>query len=171
MARPRRLVPVLILILITCASPTFAGDLAHLRAEGPFLTEILDDGVTRSPTFRELVERIEQSDVIVYLTCQRFKSTSLRGRTRLAVARGSARYVRVEILCYDFSSAVSAIVAHELQHVVEIASAPQVVDDRSLVRLYSQIGYKNCIGERGEQFETAAAEHVGETVRDELRQR
>jgi len=170
--RTRRLVSALVLIVsLIRAVPTHARDFPRVRAESPVLAEVLAAGMTRSATFRVLVERIEQSDVIVYLMCQRFSTTTLRGRTRFAAAASDARYVRVDIQCYDLFESVASIVAHELQHVVEIASSPQVVDERSLARLYSRIGFRNCVGERGEQFETAAAEHIGDRVRGELRHR
>ena len=60
------------------------------------------------------------------------------------------------------------IVGHELQHAVEIASAPNVVDDQSFKRLFTRIGYSGCLSARGEQFETTAALETGERVREEF---
>ena len=36
-----------------------------------------------------------------------------------------------------------AMMAHELQHAVEIAETPAIVDGESLVREYKRIGYVN----------------------------
>jgi hypothetical protein len=115
-----------------------------------------------------IVERIEQSDVIVHLTCSNFRSLLLAGRTALVSGGPDVRYLRVEILCSQSESALVTIVAHELQHALEIASTPDVVDDRSFVRLFSAIGFSTCLSPGPEQFETSAAVVAGDRVRAEF---
>jgi len=144
-----------------------AQGLQRIRPE-PTLTAVFDRAVERSPTFRLIVERIEQSDVIVHLTCSNFRSLLLAGRTALVAKGSDVRYVRVQILCSQGEPALVTIVAHELQHVVEIASTPDVVDDRSFVRLFSAIGFSTCISTGQEQFETDAALATGDRVREEF---
>jgi hypothetical protein len=58
-----------------------------------------------------------------------------------------------------------AVIAHELQHAVEVAGDPGVVDDAGLVALYRRIGH-NSAG--GHSYDTDAARTAGHTVRDEL---
>ena len=123
-----------------------------------------------SPTFRSIVERIDDSDVIVHMTCGYFKSATMAGRTMLSSAGPDVRYVRVQILCDQPPNALLAIVAHELQHVAEIASARAVVDDGSFGRLYRKIGFPTCLSPETNQFETAAAVEAGRRVRAEVRQ-
>ena len=143
-----------------------AQGLQRIRPEST-LTAVFDRAVERSPTFRLIVERIEQSDVIVHLTCSTFRSLLLAGRT--ALSKGAdVRYLRVQILCSQGEPALVTIVAHELQHVVEIASTPDVVDGRSFVRLFSAIGFPTCISTGEEQFETEAAIATGDRVREEF---
>ena len=123
-----------------------------------------------SPTFRSIVERIDGSDVIVHMTCGYFKSATMAGRTMLSSAGPDVRYVRVQILCDQSPQALMAIVAHELQHAAEIASARAVIDDNSFGRLYRKIGFPTCLSPETNQFETPAAVEAGRRVRAEVRQ-
>jgi hypothetical protein len=86
----------------------------------------------------------------------------------LTSAHPGVRYVRVQVVCQQFEQMLAAIVAHELQHVVEIASDPSVADHRSFARLFSAIGYHTCLEPRREQFETIAAIDTGNRVRAEF---
>jgi hypothetical protein len=157
-----------IVFVMAFSNQAHADDLKRIRTESPTLSTVMTTAFDRSATFRSLVERIEQSDVIVYLTCERFDATNLNGRTALATARLGVRYLRVEIRCQQSDQALAAIVAHELQHVVEIASTASVVDQRSFARLFSEIGFATCRSPWSEQFETMAALQTGERVRREL---
>ena len=145
-----------------------AQGLQRIRPESTQLTAVFDRAVERSPTFRSIVERIEESDSIVHLTCGNFRSLLLAGRTALVSRVAGVRYLRVEILCSQGEPALVTIVAHELQHVVEIASTPDVVDDRSFVRLFSAIGFSTCVSTGQDQFETEAAIATGDRVREEF---
>ena len=164
-----RTISALAVVLVTvCSSRPQADDLKRIRTESPTLAKVMTGAFDRSATFRSLVERIEQSDAIVYLTCEQFDETTLSGRTALMAARPGVRYLRVQIRCQQLDQALAAIVAHELQHVVEIATTASVVDQRSFARLFSEIGFAVCRSPRSEQFETSAALRTGERVRSEL---
>jgi hypothetical protein len=64
-----------------------------------------------------------------------------------------------------------AMMAHELQHAVEIAETPAIVDGESLVREYKRIGYVNTWSTLpGVAFDTQAAVRAGEQVLKELMQ-
>jgi hypothetical protein len=139
----------------------------RIRTESALLTTVVEAGVERSALFRSLVERISQSDVIVHVTCSRFKSTRLVGQTLLASAGPDVRYLRVQVNCQQSDLALLSVVGHELQHVVEIASAPSVVDDKSFARLFQTIGFATCLSPEADRFETAAALEAGERVRTE----
>jgi hypothetical protein len=145
-----------------------AEGLERIRPESNQLALVFIRAVERSPTLRLMVERIEQSDVIVHLTCSNFRSLLLAGRTALVSQGPAVRYLRVEILCSQGEPALVTIVAHELQHVLEIASTPDVVDDRSFARLFRAIGRSTCLSTGPEQFETSAAIAMGDRVRAEF---
>ena len=142
----------------------------HIRPQSSLLKTAILTAFDGSPTFRSIVERIEGSDVIAHVTCGYFKTSSVVGRTMLAAAGPDVRYVRVQILCDQSPPALVAMVAHELQHVAEIASALAVIDDNSFVRLYRTIGFPTCLSTEVGQFETPAAVEAGQRVRAEVRQ-
>ena len=56
-----------------------ANTLSHLRPLDNSLQELLDIGIRDSPSFRALVDRINASDVVVYLRCSRRLRTGLSG--------------------------------------------------------------------------------------------
>jgi hypothetical protein len=141
----------------------------HIRPQSSLLKAAIATAFDSSPTFRSIVERIEASDVIAHVTCGYFKSSLVAGRTMLAAAGPDVRYVRVQILCDQPPPGLVAIVAHELQHVAEIASAPAVIDDSSFGRLYRKIGFATCLSPSPDQFETPAAMLAGQRVRTEVR--
>jgi hypothetical protein len=157
----------LLLLTVFCIRGRAEG-LERIRTESNQLALVFDRAVGRSPTLRLIVERIEQSDVIVHVTCSNFRSLLLAGRTALVSGGPDVRYLRVEILCSQGEPALVTIVAHELQHVLEIASTPDVVDNRSFVRLFRTIGFSRCLSMGPEQFETSAAIAIGDRVRAEF---
>lgn len=157
-----------IMMVTVLANRARAEDFERIRTESSLLSTVMKAALVRSPTLRSLVEQIEQSDVIVYLTCEHFASSALAGRTSLAMVRPGVRYVRVQVVCQQIDSGLIAIVAHELQHVGEIASTASVVDRGSLIHLYSEIGFSTHGLPQSEQFETVAALKTGDRVRWEL---
>src|SRR5258706_2127655 len=130
---------LLALILVPSFAHARGDEMERIRAEPTLLRTAMQVAFDRSPTFRGLVVRIEQSDVIVHLTCENF-SGEQDGSTALTAVGPSARYLRVRIQCSLPTVSLAAIIGHELRHVVEIASSAAVVDVPSLVRLFSKIG-------------------------------
>jgi hypothetical protein len=83
---------------------------------------------------------------------------------------GGYRYVVVRMGRFSRMQQI-AMMAHELQHAVEIADNPAIVDGDSLVREYKRIGYVNQWSNLpGVAFDTNAAVRIGEQVLRELMQ-
>ena len=159
----------LLLTLLLLAAPAQARGPERVRGDSEDMRRLILSGLQRSPTFSAMVDRLEASDLIVEVQCGQFKSAVLAGRTVLLSARPSVRYVLVEIACPMAQAAALEILGHELRHALEIASAPWVVDEPSLERLYKQIGYSTCAKPGGfGEFETADAIEAGERVHHEL---
>ena len=95
-----------------------AGEFKRIRPQSPILRTVIAAALERSATFRELVDRIEHSDVIVHLTCEEWTSAQLLGRTLITSAGPDARYLRVQIQCRQHLQLLVGIVGHELQHAV-----------------------------------------------------
>lgn len=122
----RHLATVVLLATIAIARPAAQShtDLKRVRTESSFLQAVVSTALDRSVLFQSLIDQIERSDVIAHLTCVQFSSETLSGRTVLVAAPAAVRYLRVEVRCHQLMPPLVGIVAHELQHVVEIASAP-----------------------------------------------
>ena len=119
----------------------------------------------RSPTLQVLLDALEQSDLIVHVVAAD-QPGATPGALRWVTATAHVRILRVWIKTGLPRAWRVAMLAHELQHALEIAGAPQVIDDASFEALYRRIGrHGACAG----CFDTAAAVHVGAQVLAELR--
>ena len=107
----------------------------HLR-----ILNAIDDAGRRSATFRNLVERLNRSDVIVYIESGRCGTAQVMSCIAVASTAGSYRYLRVTIDTNHSFQLITSEIAHELQHAVEIADAPDVVDGATLRALFRRIG-------------------------------
>ena len=139
----------------------------RLRPQDPRSVQALKEGAARSTTFRALVNRIEASDLIVYLAVTPTLKSSLSGALTWMTRAGGFRYVRASISNELTFDQMIASVAHELQHAVEVVEDASVTDERSLVALYKRIGQPSrAAGPSG--WETLAAQRTGTQVRREL---
>jgi len=141
----------------------------HVRITEPRLRQLFAAGLQGSPTFRSLVERLEQSDVVVYLQSDIYGSPGVAGRlTFLSVVAGT-RYVVVRLTPLPSVVQQLGMIGHELQHAVEVAERPEIVDAESMFREYMRFGYLNGASGSGVAVDTRAAMEVGSLVSDELR--
>ena len=137
-----------------------------IRSTDRRLRALLDEGLRRSPTLRALVARLHASDVVVYVQCD--GPSGPDGRLTFLSKAGGSRYVVVRMARFSRTQQI-AMMAHELQHAVEIADTPAIVDGTSLVREYKRIGYENPWSQLpGVSFDTRAAVRVGKQVLKEL---
>lgn len=159
------------LLAIFTVNAARAGDppdpYAHIRSKERLLLHLIDDAASRSSTFRHLIDRLSLSNVVVYVEYDAALLRDIAGRLSFVSAAGGVRYVRVGISRQYAGWALQAILGHELQHAVEIAEAPEVVDVPSLVALYERIGFGDQrLGRRW--FESAAAQAIARRVQREL---
>ena len=136
----------------------------HVRAMDPGTREWLRTVAAASATFRSLLARLVVSDVIVYIgTVDRIVG-GLAGQLYFVTATPSVRYVRIELARGGNQREMVALVAHELQHAVEIAAAPRVRDRQSLALLYLGMGGPS----NHSRYESVAARVTEERVKNEL---
>jgi hypothetical protein len=139
----------------------------RLRPQDPRTVQVLKEGAARSATFRALVNRIEASNLIVYIAVSPILKSSLSGAMTWMTRAGDFRYVRASVRVELTLDQMIASVAHELQHAVEVVEDESVTDERSLVALYKRIGQPSrAAGASG--WETQAAQRTGTQVRREL---
>lgn len=131
----------------------------------PRLAELLAVGISTSETFRGLVEALDASDVIVYV----FFTSSPKLRSYLLhniVVTGTYRYLRVVIDIKVKDREVIPLLAHELQHAMEVAQSRDVRDSAAMEDLFKRIGYP--VVNRSQVRETDAAVRAEQRVTTEL---
>lgn len=138
--------------------------LRRVRALDPVLEAILASGVERSATVGALLAALQDSDVIVQIVSSSAMPLSTPARLRLVPKTGEFRFLRIDVRLEGSEDDLIMILGHELQHALEIASAPEVRDDRALIRLYERIGHRD--GEY--QFDSEAAHATSRQIRREL---
>lgn len=170
MSIPRRLVLGFALLCITAHASVATADpvSAHVRPLDPMIARALSHGYADSPTFRALVARIDGSNVIVQIA-QRDDVRACDGETQLLGAAGGYRYLLVTIRTHVPGRALVGLLAHELQHVAEIADARWVHDERSVRALYERIGEtRGTCPTHAACFETSDAIAIGYRVLREM---
>jgi hypothetical protein len=162
-------------MLLSCAAvgpataePLSSSHTRRVRTLDSHLRALVEQGLRESPTFRALVARLEQSDVIVYLFPDVSPPTGVAGRLTFLSATGGVRYVAVRLRPLGSSVREVAMLAHELQHAVEIAERSSIVDDESLKREYLRIGHPRPWILQGTAFDTRAAIDAGHQVYREV---
>jgi hypothetical protein len=148
----------------------------HVRTTDSKIHALIAAGISGSVTFRGLIATLNESDVIVYIVPKaRIKSTyAAVSRHKLGgyfahhiVLRGQFRYVRIAVEIAGAEHRLISLLAHELQHAVEVAQAPDARDAEDVELLFRRLalsfgcGVSNC-------FETKAAGDIQYVVREEL---
>ena len=164
----QRLVGLVFAAITMAASGTVnaQGRAPSVRPEEPAVRELITNGMTRSTTFRDLSARLDQSDVVVYV---RFApcSGNVAACLQWASESGGSRLLVIKLDRFGRSpNELTALLAHELQHANEVASAPEIRDLESFRKSFAERGSSNADG-----FETERAKDVGRRVSVELAQK
>ena len=112
----------------------------RLRPQSPRILNWLGYGLERSASMRVLVDRIEHSDVVVYLQLERTLSPGVAACVTWIASAPGVGYVRVSVRPDLRRADAVAMLAHELQHVVEVIDHPAVQSGDGLADLYRRIG-------------------------------
>ena len=134
-----------------------------LRPESAAVRTLMARGIERSGTFRDLTGRLSRADVIVYV---RFSSCpgDVAGCLFWGSAAPGLRRVLIKLDQFGRSpNELTALLAHELQHALEVADAPEIRDLASFQKAFAGRGWKGAHG-----FETAQAKEVRTRVAAEL---
>ena len=167
MARTRWLVCALTLV---GAVPAWGA--SHLPASVPRIRPLGESavlafqrGITHSPTFRELAARLERSDVVVYISVEPRPPGKCPGATRFVTATRYTRFLHIALDRKLPPKTMIALLAHELQHALEVADAPEIRDLDSFRQHYEQNGFRNTALNT---FDSRTARETGRRVRAEL---
>jgi hypothetical protein len=117
--------------------------------------ELIERATQASPTVAALIATLGQTNVLVLV---RVTSTEPRyaGATQLVSSPAGYRILLVTLEESQSQRELIMYLGHELQHVREIADAPDVRDQAAVRRLMKRIGRSI-----GDTFETTAAIRVG----------
>jgi hypothetical protein len=163
---------VVVLIALLLAARAHADDIGddlkpRIRTTEPRIRALIENGLERSPSLRALVTRLAAADVVVYLECGRLPPR-LDGRLTFVSAAGGLRYVLVRLASDRPRARTIAALGHELQHAVEIAERPAIVDRTSLADEYSRFGFVREAADHARSFDTVAAIDAGRRIWREL---
>ena len=139
----------------------------HVRAADPIIVALFNAGMSRSSTFRQLVELLDRSDVIVYVEPQLTRQALGGYLAHNIVIGGAYRYLHVSVDVHGTERRLVPLLAHELQHAVEVATDAQARDERSVEMLFERLAVKfGCGGTSCS--ETQAAKDIEARVAGEL---
>jgi hypothetical protein len=165
-----RLAAVLVVITVVTTQPLHAEsgpDRPRLRVLDRRMSPMVQAGRDQSPSFRALVERLETTDVVVYVECTRLRR-HLDGDLTFVSAAGGLRYLMVR-LAWDLTlSRKIATLGHELQHVLEVAARPDIVSAQTMAVAYERFGFTRNRGVDRVDFDTVAAIDTGIAIWREL---
>ena len=155
-------------LCLFCSAPVLAGpNMPRLRAAAPASGRVLERALRESAIVRALAEEIRSSDLIVYVEIGPVDSRA-RATTEFVSATAHARFIRVTLPALTPPGDLIPLLAHELQHAVEIAREPAVRDSASLRAHYVRIGIDPAAAHG---FETVQARLVERDVRREFTRR
>ena len=137
---------------------------AHVRAMQKEGARLLAEGMAHSPSFRRLVDRLEQSDVIVYIDVRPDMRPDVGGSLRFLAESATDRFLRIQLNRSVAKLWQVALLGHELQHAVEVAEASGIHSAEGLRMLYRQIGLRT----GADTYDSMAARQAGFTIRDEI---
>jgi hypothetical protein len=143
--------------------------ISRLRPRSSAARTLLVEAQLRSTTVRALVDDLESTDVIVHVGFGRSEG-GVAASTVFVTATEHARYLRITIDTMTSPHDVIPLLAHELEHALEIARHPEVRDVGGMRRLYVRIGLYARIGLDGRTpafFETDGARAIERRVRAE----
>jgi len=142
---------------------------AGVRPANKVMTALFEEGTNRSASFRGLLERIADAHGIVYVEFGHCAFGHLNGcLLPYVVPTTGGRYLRIVVTPDDTRVShdrLIALIAHELQHALEVLAHPEVVDIDSMLAMYARIG-RPLEGRAG--YETSEAHRVEDAVLDEL---
>lgn len=158
---PRR---VLLMLMVSVLTLSAFAPAPRVRSMSNNMADLVQRTAARSPTVAAMLKTIEASDVILQVDF-RLDPALPRAVTTFMGVSGEVRYVRTVINPTLPARERMELLGHELQHVIEIVSNPEIRDQQSMRSVFMAIGWTD--GPNG-PFETAAAIEVQRQVRSEL---
>ena len=141
----------------------------HVRTDDAKLRGLMTRGDAESPTFRGIVLHIDRLPGLVYVV-----PSQCGTRSELAAClehsvqvRGGYRFLRVNMTPGEPEHRQLPLLAHELQHALEVLSDESATSLDGVAKLYERIGVRR---PGAGVFETDAARRVQDLVNREVRE-
>jgi hypothetical protein len=134
----------------------------HVRPLSNIARVIVSEAVSRSTTVADMIAELEELDVVVYIDMNVPLAPALGATTLMAASQGT-RFLRIALNVTLEPPRRIEMLAHELQHALEIARG-DVRDIAGMRRLFQSIGWETREG----SYETNDAITVERKVRREL---
>jgi len=128
---------------------------------------LLTDAIAQSAVINDLIRRLAQTDTFAYveLTASPEVPTA---RTKLVTAVAGARFVRIALNMLLSRWDRLPLLAHELQHAVEVAEDRDVTSPADLRVLYRRVGIQT----GADRYDSIAARRAGyDVLREEATNR
>jgi hypothetical protein len=162
------------ILLLFASRATLASDgqpattLRNLRISDAEIASAISACYDRSQTCHQLIDEIESSPTVVFLTPGQCLPPRGGSCLRFVTASSHARYLQIVVDRDLNGRPLLKALAHELQHVVEVVRAPQVVDRSSFRMLYERIGFLVSGSLMREDWETQEAQRIASIVSKEI---
>ena len=140
--------------------------LRRARSLDVSITELMEQAVARSPTFKRLVATVEASNGIIYIEAGLCPGRVLACLPSWMVSSGGNRFMRIVVdrQRLDSDELMVGAIAHELQHAIEALSDRFVTDGNKMFFFYRRYAPT-----AKEQVETMDAIQAGMAAEDEWR--
>jgi hypothetical protein len=155
-------------VVLAAVTVAGGGDLkaqaaSAVRPEDRALEVLIANGVERSATFRDLVTRLDTTDVVIYVRFSRCAG-GVPACLLWASSSPGARRLVIKVDRFGGSEdSITALLAHEFQHACEVAASPEITDLASFQKAFEARGWKGSHG-----FETQQAKDINRKVLTEL---
>ena len=162
--------PCLLVCALVWSLAAAGSDGPRVRSTDAGMLERLSEGRSQSVTFRALVDDLEQTNTIVYVEYGICGFGHYRACLPHAVTiAGGHRYIRVLVDPGESGAHQLSLIAHELQHALEIARTPGIRCADDITALFRRIGRSpHCPGGMPDCFETSDALATGRVVLEEV---
>lgn len=149
--------------LMNMAPPAAVPPRTRVRPQTALAAAVVQGAVAKSPTVAKLIANLETSDLYVFIDLTMDTSVAT-AKTTFLTANSTGRFVHIVMNATIGEYERIELLAHELQHVTEIARTPSVRDQATFRAMLHDIGW----AVRAKEFETDAARQVEMTVHREL---
>jgi hypothetical protein len=155
---------IVVLAVTVVASPSpAAAPQTRIRGANARLDAVISEAVSRSQTFRRLVDTILMTDGIVYVVegeCGQGVRACLLPAVTIA---GDNRLLRIVVDARKSDQDLMGSIGHELQHAIELLSDKGIRSSTAAI-----LRVRKMCSACGLRFETDAALKAGDAVRAEL---